>query len=344
MTNLMAHKIMILIALIITAGLIISPVTAFDTRSGDNIVINEPIDDDLVASGGSMIVNAPVKSITWAGGTLIINEPVEKNLIAAGATIQVNAPIGTDLLACGGNIDINGDVGGKVMAFGGSITMSGNAENIAATGGTVVLGRNSVISKDAIISASGYTTQARILGNLTVEEEHNGESGFSMKEIGDMIEAFITFAMILCFFGFLILGIIFVKLCPSFYTSLVKTGKEKTIISFIAGIAGLIIGCVLCVILLITIIGIPFAFLLFLLILLGLMLANILTGALVGEWIQQLAKKEVSLIWGFVVGFIVLNALFFIPYIGFIFWVVSVFLGFGMLVLTCYEAYADSGL
>jgi uncharacterized protein YacL len=74
------------------------------------------------------------------------------------------------------------------------------------------------------------------------------------------------------------------------------------------------------------------------------MLANILTGALVGEWIQQLAKKEVSLIWGFVVGFIVLYALFFIPYIGFIFWVVSVFLGFGMLVLTCYEAYADSGL
>ncbi|MBP9009611.1 MAG: hypothetical protein KBG16_13315, partial [Methanospirillum sp.] len=91
MTKPMIHKIMILIALIITAGLIISPVTAFDTRSGDNIVINEPIDDDLVASGGSMIVNAPVKSITWAGGTLIINEPVEKNLIAAGATIQVNA-------------------------------------------------------------------------------------------------------------------------------------------------------------------------------------------------------------------------------------------------------------
>ena len=344
MTNLMAHKIMILIALIITAGLIISPVTAFDTRSGDNIVINEPIDDDLVASGGSMIVNAPVKSITWAGGTLIVNEPVEKNLIAAGATIQVNAPIGTDLIVFGGNIDINGDVGGKVMAFGGSITMSGNAENIAATGGTVVLGKNSIISKDAIISASGYTTQARILGNLTVEDEQNGDCGFSMKEIGNIIEAFITFAMILCFFGFLILGIIFVKLCPSFYTSLVKTGKEKTIISFIAGIAGLIIGCVLCVILLITIIGIPFAFLLFLLILLGLMLANILTGALVGEWIQQLAKKEVSLIWGFVVGFIVLNALFFIPYIGFIFWVVSVFLGFGMLVLTCYEAYADSGL
>jgi len=344
MTNLMAHKIMILIALIITAGLIISPVTAFDTRSGDNIVINEPIDDDLVASGGSMIVNAPVKSITWAGGTLIVNEPVEKNLIAAGATIQVNAPIGTDLIVFGGNIDINGDVGGKVMAFGGSITMSGNAENIAATGGTVVLGKNSIISKDAIISASGYTTQARILGNLTVEDEQNGDCGFSMKEIGNIIQAFITFAMILCFFGFLILGIIFVKLCPAFYTSLVKTGKEKTIISFVAGIAGLLIGCILCVILLITIIGIPLAFFLFLLILLGLMLANILTGALVGEWIQQLAKKEVSLIWGFVVGFIVLNALFFIPYIGFIFWVVSVFLGFGMLVLTCYEAYADSGL
>ena len=344
MTKTMIHKIMILIALIITAGLITSPVSAFDTRSGDNIVINEPVDDDLVASGGSMIINAPVKSITWAGGTLIVNEPVEENLIAAGGTIQVNAPIGTDLLAFGGNIDINGDVGGKVMAFGGSITMSGNAENIAATGGTVVLGKNSVISKDAIISASGYTTQATILGNLTVEEGDEGGAGFDMKEIEDMVETFVTLTMILCFFGFLILGIIFVKLCPAFYTSLVRTGREKTLLSFVAGIAGLIIGFILFVSLLITIIGMPLAFLLFLLILIGLLLANILTGALVGEWIQKIAKKDVSLIWGFVVGFIVLNALFFIPYIGFIFWVVSVFLGFGMLVLTCYEAYADTGL
>ncbi len=344
MKETMIRTILILIALIITAGLLTPPVMAFDSRSGDNIVINEPVDDDLIATGGSMIVNAPVKSITWAGGTLIINEPVEKNLIAAGGTIQVNAPVGTDLLAAGGNIDINGDVGGKIMAVGGSVTMSGNAENIAASGGTVVLSKNTVIRKDAMISASGYTTQATILGNLTVEEGGSGDTGFQMKKIGDMIGAFISLVMILSFFGFLILGIIFVKLCPAFHAALVKTGKEKTLLSFIAGIAGLVIGGILCIILLITIIGIPLAILICLLILIGLLLANILSGALVGEWIQQLAKKDVSPLWGFLVGFVILNALFFIPFIGFFIWIIAILLGFGMMVLTCYEAYANTGL
>lgn len=334
---------LVLVILMMVAGLVITPASAFDTRSGDNIVIDEPINDDLVASGGSLIINAPVKSVTWAGGTLIVNEPVETNVIAAGGTIQINAPIGVDLVAAGGNIDINGNVGGKVMAVGGSVTMSANAENIAASGGTVVLGKNAVISKDAIISASGYTTQATILGNLTVEEEQKGES-FHFSEIGEMVKMMVTMMMVLCFIGFLILGIVLMKLCPTFFTALVKTGKEKTLLSFVAGIAGLVIGFILFIILLITVIGIPMACLLFLLILIGLMLSTILSGALLGSWILNYAKKEMSMVWGFIIGFIILNILFFIPILGFLFWIIAVLLGFGILVLTCADAYQDTGL
>lgn len=340
----MLSKAIILIVLMITAWLVMSPVSAFDLRSGDNIVISEPVDDDLMTSAGSMIVNAPVKSITWAGGTLIINEPVEKNLIAIGGTIQVNAPVGTDLIAIGGDIEINGDVNGKVVVCGGSVTMSGDAENIVVNSGTVILGKNTVISKDAIISASSYTTQATILGNLTIEDGGRQDIGPHLKTVVEMIEVFITITMVLCFFGFLILGIVFVKICPAFHEALVKTGKDKTLLSFVAGIAGLVIGFILFVILMITIIGIPFAFLLLFLMLIGLMLANILTGALAGEWIQKIAKKKIGLIWGFVIGFVIINVLFLIPFLGFIFWIVSVFLGFGMLVLTCYDTYSKTGL
>jgi hypothetical protein len=343
MKDMTISRIFVFIALVITAGLLISPVSAFDTRSGDNIVISEPVDDDILASGGSMIVNAPVKSITWAGGTLIVNEPVKENLVAVGGTIQLNAPVGTDIFVIGGNIEINSDVGGKVMALGGSVTMSGDTENIAAAGGTVILGKETVISRDAIISASGYTTQATILGNLTIEEGTGEETGFDLEMIGSVIQAFITIAMIISFFGFLILGIVFVKIFPAFHAAIVKTGKEKLLLSFIAGIAGLIVGFILFLILLVTMVGIPLAFLLLFLMLIGLMLANILTGALAGEWIQKIANKEVGLIWGFVIGFVIINILFLIPFIGFIIWIVSVFLGFGMLVLTCYDAYSNTG-
>ncbi|HQC00685.1 MAG TPA: hypothetical protein PKX11_09030 [Methanospirillum sp.] len=343
MKDMTISRIFVFIALVITAGLLISPVSAFDTRSGDNIVISEPVDDDILASGGSMIVNAPVKSITWAGGTLIVNEPVKENLVAVGGTIQLNAPVGTDIFVIGGNIEINSDVGGKVMALGGSVTMSGDTENIAAAGGTVILGKETVISRDAIISASGYTTQATILGNLTIEEGTGEETGFDLEMIGSVIQAFITIAMIISFFGFLILGIVFVKICPAFHAAIVKTGKEKLLLSFIAGIAGLIVGFILFLILLVTMVGIPLAFLLLFLMLIGLMLANILTGALAGEWIQKIANKEVGLIWGFVIGFVIINILFLIPFIGFMIWIVSVFLGFGMPVLTCDDAYSNTG-
>ncbi|PWR74791.1 hypothetical protein DLD82_07805 [Methanospirillum stamsii] len=326
-------------AFIICAGLI-APASAFDSRSGDNIVIDEPIDDDLIASGGSMIVNAPVKSITWAGGTLIVNEPVETNLIAAGGTIQVNAPVGTDLVACGGNIDVNSDVGGKILAIGGTVTVSGNAENVAASGGTVILGKNAVISKDVIIGSSGYTTQGTIHGNLTIENED--ESSIDMQEFGNMVSSIVTITMLICTFGFLILGIILVKICPDLFNSILRTGTEKTLLSLVAGIAGLVLGFILFVILLITIIGIPLACFLFLLIILGLFLSTIVSGAILGSWIFQMAKKDMGLIIGFVVGFIVLNILFFIPFIGFIFWIIAVFLGFGTLILTFYDAYSSS--
>lgn len=336
-------KILIILAVItlIFTGGIIAPVSAFDSRSGDNIVINEPIDDDLIASGGSMIVNAPVKSITWAGGTLIVNEPVQTNVIAAGGTIQVNAPVGTDLVAFGGNIDVNNNVSGKVLAIGGTVTVSGNAENVAASGGTVILGKNAVISKDVIIGSSGYTTQATIYGNLTIENEDADETSFNMQKMGDIIGTIVSIVMLICTFGFLILGIILCKIGPSFFKSIIKTGKEQPLLSLVAGIAGLIIGFILFIIFLITIIGIPLACFIFLLIILGLMLSTIMSGVVLGSWIADLAKKEVGLIWGFIVGFIVLNALFYIPFIGFFIWIIAVFFGFGVLVLTFSEAFKD---
>lgn len=327
--------------LFLLAGFI-TPVSAFDTRSGENIVISEPVDDDLVASGGSLIINAPVKSITWAGGTLIINEPVQTNVIVAAGTIQVNAPVGTDLIAVGGNIDVNSNVGGKILAVGGTVTVSGEAENVAATGGTVILGKNAVISKDVIISSSGYTTQATILGNLTIEEGSSNSHEFDMSIVQDMIRTMVAIFMIVFTFGFLILGMILIKLCPGLFGKVIRTGTEKTLLSLVAGIAGLVLGFILFVILLITIIGIPLACFIFLLMLLGLMLSIIITGALAGKWIQDLAKKEVGMMWGFIVGFIVINALFFIPFIGFIFWIIAVLLGFGSLVLAVYDGYTST--
>ncbi|MDD1724503.1 MAG: hemagglutinin repeat-containing protein [Methanospirillum sp.] len=341
--NLDRFQIVFIIA-VLAASLLVLPVSAFETRSGDNIVIDKPIDDDLLASGGSLIVNAPVKSITWAGGTLIVNEPVKTNVIAAGGTIQLNAPVGTDLIAAGGNIDINGNVDGKILAAGGSVTMNGNTENIVATGGTVILGKNAVISRDARISASGYTTQATIKGNLTVEDERNTHSGMSFLALKEAFNTIISLIMLLCFIGFLILGILLMKLCPGFFATVTDTGRKQILLSIGAGIIGIIGSFVLFVILLITVIGIPIALFMMLLVIAALMISTIVAGGVFGSWILEKAGKNTGLVWGFVIGFIILNILFFIPFLGFIIWLVALFLGFGAMLLTFYQAMKNPDL
>ena len=265
-------------------------VLALETRSGDTIEINSPIDDDLIASGGSMVVNAPVKSITWLGGTLIVNQPVETNLVAAGGTVQVNAPVGTDLIAAGGNIDINDNVGGKVLAAGGSVTMNGNAENLVVAGGTFIQGKNSVISKDANIRTSGFTTLGTILGNLTVEKNNNDKI-FSSK-LQEIVTKLFIVAFIIHLIGLLILGIIIAKLLPGFFSEVISTGKNRPVVSFIAGMLGIIISFALFIVLIITIIGIPIAIFWILLVILGLILSTIMTGGTLGVWIYEKMQKK----------------------------------------------------
>lgn len=321
--------------LMILMGCVIIPVSAFENRSGDNIVIDEPIDDDLIASGGSMIVNAPVKSITWAGGTLIVNEPVQTNVIAAGGTIVINAPVGVDILAAGGSIDINSDVGGKVMVAGGSVSMNGNTENIAASGGTVILGRNTVISRDAIIGSSGYTTQGIIKGNLTVETD---EDDMDFSGISEAIGAMISLAQIIFTIGLLILGVILIKVQPDFFSSAFKKGRETPLPSLIAGILGIIGSFILCIILIITIIGIPISLFIGLLVLAVILISSIISGGVLGIYLFEKMQIENRILLSFISGFIILNILFFIPILGFLIWVISFFIGSGALFLKCLDS------
>jgi hypothetical protein len=333
------HKTGIILVLIIFLCLLTPAVLAFETRSGDTIEINTPINDDLLASGGSLVVNAPVKSITWAGGTLIVNQPIETNLIAMGGTIQVNAPIGSDLVAMGGDINIKKDVGGKVLAMGGSVTMDGNTNNIAASGGTFILGKGSTISKDAIISSSGYTTQGIIKGNLTVEKDK--KDSFISSKFNAILNNFLFIAKIVQFIGLLILGVILIKLLPDFFKEVTSVARKQPFVSLGVGVISIILSLILFVILLITIIGIPIAVFWILLVILGLILSTIITGGAVGQVIINAMNRKENILLGFLIGFILLNLIFLIPLLGFIIWILAICFGFGALVWSVYHAVAD---
>lgn len=320
---------------LILVMLVLAPVYAFEIRDGDTIVIDTPIPDDLLVSGGTVTIEAPVKSLTFAGGTLIVNAPIEKNLIAAGKQIVVNAPVGVDIIAAGGQIDITGDVGGKVLAAGGQVAMNGEASNVAISGGTVNLGNSSHVTGDALISASGYNTGGQVGGKLTAEGERGGFGpSFNLQKVVSLVSTLMMVMQILFAIGTLILGIILIRLYPTLFREVAGTVRDRTLMSLVCGIAGIIVSLILMVILLITLVGIPIAVFIGLVLLMGLMTSTLFTGAALGLFISEKIGRDSSFTLSFIIGFVILEIIFLIPFLGLIVEILAIIIGLGALMMT----------
>ena len=316
----------------------IFPVSAFDVRNGDNLVISSPVSDDLLISGNSVIINAPVRSVTFAGGELIVNAPIEKNLIAASGSIQVNAPVGSDLIAAGGEIDVNTNVSGKILAAGGVVNVNGSSSNAAITAGTVHLKDKNLIKGDALISSSRYQTKGKndeISQNTAQQEERAPNIDF--KSIQKIINIVLIILWIFFGIGMLILGLILIKLLPAPFQEVAVSLRDKPMLSLIWGFFGCIIGILAIVLLVFSVVGIPIAIFMGSLLLAGLLISPLITGAALGLILSGAMKKDLRLTWAFILGYICLEILFLIPVIGFIVKVFTLFSGLGSLLLVFHE-------
>lgn len=330
-------KYQVLVMGMIVFMLMFIPVSAFEVMEGDSMVISDPVNDDLLISGGAVTINAPVKSITFAGRTLIVNAPVEQNLIAVGGEIQVNAPVGTDVIAAGGQIDINGDVTGKVLAAGGEVSMNGKTSNFAVSAGKVLMGTSSHISRDALISSSDYTAGETVEGELKTDTGEGFGPSMNFEKIGGALSALMTVLSVLFAVGMLILGVILIRIIPGPFSTVVATLSHNILISFVYGVAAIIISGILIIILIVTIIGIPTAMVISLAILTGLIISILLSGAALGSWIADKTGKVISPTVSFVIGYIILEILFVVPVLGFFLKILAVCTGLGALLAATWK-------
>ncbi|MGZ8557482.1 MAG: hypothetical protein ACXWWC_04085 [Chitinophagaceae bacterium] len=137
-----------ILLLIVMAGSFITA-SALRIEYGNNVIINQPVHDDLYL----------------AGGTITINAPVYGDLIVAGGTIIINDTITNDILLAGGNVTFNGFAGDDIRCAGGKIYISKNV-----TGDLVVTGGNVIIEKG--VSVGGLLASG---GKITVDGDVNGE-------------------------------------------------------------------------------------------------------------------------------------------------------------------------
>lgn len=92
---------------------------------GKNVVISQPVYEDLYIAGGSITINAPVHGdLIIAGGTIIINDTVTNDILLAGGTVTFNGFAGDDIRCAGGNIYISKNVNGDVVITGGNVIIN----------------------------------------------------------------------------------------------------------------------------------------------------------------------------------------------------------------------------
>lgn len=310
----MAALSILIVILLLPAG-----VFALETRSGGEVVISSPVYDDLLASGGTIILNAPVDSAILAGGT-----------------IEVNAPIKGDLIAAGGTIRVNSDVGGKIVLAGGSVQVDGSVgTNAIATGGEVTLLPGATVTRDALLSGGTVKNEGYVDGTLTVDANefqntgHAGATDVHLHENSGALPAFIVTISLLFALGMFILGLILIKTMPSRFFSVTRETRESPVIKTVIGFIGLLIGIVGLVIVAITIVGLPVALLAGMVFLIAVLLSTLFVSFTLGEVIAARTAPGLSEWKRYVIGFVILYILFYIPIIGPIILVIAVSLGFG---------------
>lgn len=153
-------------SLLLFSGMVILaiPLSA-QIKSGENIFIDDKVNNDLYV----------------AGGTITIDAPVAGDLIAAGGTITVNDTITQDILVAGGNMTMNGFVGDDIRCAGGTIRLSENVTgDVVAAGGTITIDKDVIIHGNLLISGGEVVLNGEVNGyvkSASGKFTFNGKAG-----------------------------------------------------------------------------------------------------------------------------------------------------------------------
>ena len=317
--------IICMLSLVLVPLIISNNSFALQVISGDQISINEPIEDEVMIFGETVYVDAPVRGA-----------------IVFAKTIYVNAPIEGDLLVAGGQITVNTNVSGKIVAAGNFIDLGGKSTNAILAANNIYFDPISTIIKDAFVAGGTIINDGTISGKLvamTDDFQNNGTVGdlqiTSQESIMPDMEGWLNLFNILFVIGFGILGVILVKLLPNQFDSVRLIMKKSIIKNTVIGFLLIILFVIVIVLLAMTVVGMPMSAFGLLVLLIGLILSSLMVSFALGKKILELlgrqSSRNINNIISFLIGFTILNLLYIvpIPYFGQIAQVIVISMGFG---------------
>jgi len=337
-------KILTFAIILLTLPVVVS---AAQFKAGDNVLIDQVLDDNLYASGGNIeITNTVNGDLYAAGGMITIDGTVNGDIVVAGGQIKINADV-EDIRAAGGQLTVNSHVTGDTLLAGGMIKIGKDAvieRDLLISGGQITI--DGTVNGNVNVNAGEFTISptAAIKGNLTYSAPEEIDTTMvegnvewikpePQKTMMREIIIKIVFMLMLIVTGFVIL-----RLFGSINEQVNRNITKSLWKSLGFGFLTLIIVPIVSVLLMITIVAIPVG--LILLICYGITIFSSLvfvSYTLGWLFLKKIFKKQVSKYYYMICGAILFIILISIPFIGIGIVVVSILLGLGGVSLVSIE-------
>src|SRR6266508_2811754 len=139
---------------------------------GDNVVVNQVSEDDLMIAGRNLQLQAEVKGdVTAAGSDVTIAGPVAGYVMVAGARVNVNAPISDNAMLAGGEVKLlpGAVVKHNAKIAGGAVSVQGRVErNLKLAARDAQIASEIGGSVDARVESLKLLPGAMVRGDLVV--------------------------------------------------------------------------------------------------------------------------------------------------------------------------------
>ncbi|WP_406657557.1 hypothetical protein V7O62_03095 [Methanolobus sp. ZRKC2] len=358
----MKRRVGLFLILLLVLSALSCPATALTTRSGDVVIIDEVVEDDLYIAGNNIIISGTVMG----------------DVVAAGGRVEVRGTITEDFTAMAGDVIITGGVGDDIRVASGTLNMEGEVrDDLLSASGEAMVTREAIIKGDlsftsgqmkmlgsvlgdAMGSGGELTIGGQIAGNADMEAGEltilpGTEIGGNLRYIaperitipegtvagevefiqgGDRNEddGIGIFSIIWWLFKYLVLaiiGLVVLAIWPEKMQLLAERTTSSPGKTFLIGF-GLVLGAwILSVLLLLTLIGIPIGVLILLLIAVIFYFARVITGLWIGKYVFSKIGWERKPWLELLLGVFILLLLIELPLVGWIVYLVATLIPVG---------------
>jgi cytoskeletal protein CcmA (bactofilin family) len=325
------------------------PVAASQLRHADTITIgkSEKIKSDLFLTAGRCRIDGDVDGDVFAFCQQVdVNGHVTGDVIGFAQSIHVNGVVDGNIRVGCNNLTLSGTVAKNVLAFGDSLRIDSDAK--AGGSATVFGGTTSIdgtVARDILSFAGLLTINGTVGGNLKAKGETlaigstakiQGSSQFEGKKAPEVAEEAklgspVKFTktepkpeyrsghyyvwQVIWAAAFILFGLVLFVVMPEFSRQATRTAER---VGASLGL-GVLVGCglpIAALIACVTVVGLFLGLSTFFLWYASLYFAQIIVGALIGQWLMGQTEELWPRIGRMIVGLLVARLCFLIPHVG----------------------------